>query len=136
MSVPLGPRRQEVRAGHPVIGPLVALVLLLAGCGADSPAEQLPFTGAEVSVRAVNIAFEPAELKLPPGVPLRIVLDDADDGILHNVRVFQGDRELGKSPMVTGPGRTEVRFGPLPSARYQFTCDVHPNMIGTLIVAP
>jgi plastocyanin len=29
-----------------------------------------------------------------------------------------------------------VRFGPLSAARYQFACDVHPSMIGTLVVTP
>jgi plastocyanin len=37
---------------------------------------------------------------------------------------------------VSGPATTEVRFGPLAPARYQFTCEVHPNMLGTLIVTP
>ena len=77
---------------------------------------------------AVNIAFDPAELALPAGGPLRIVLDNQDSGVPHNVKVFLGDREIAKSPIVTGPATTEVRFGPLPpaatssSARSTRTC--------------
>ena len=37
---------------------------------------------------------------------------------------------------MTGPATTEVRFGPLPPATYQFMCTVHPNMLGTLTVTP
>ena len=125
---------------HPVVAVLAVLAaavlaVLVGGCGSGSSIDA-PFTGATAQLRADNVAFEPAELTLPAGVPLRIVLDNADEGIPHNVRVFQGEQELGKSPIVTGPARTEVRFGPLEPARYQFVCDVHPSMIGTLVVTP
>jgi plastocyanin len=114
---------------------LLAVAVLVAGCGSGSSIDA-PFAGAAAELRADSLAFEPAELTLPAGVPLRIVLDNLDQGIPHNVRVFQGELELGKSPIVTGPARAEVRFGPLSAARYQFTCDVHPSMIGTLVVTP
>jgi plastocyanin len=114
---------------------LLVLTVLVAGCGSGSSIDA-PFDGATAELRADNLAFEPGELTLPAGVPLRIVLDNLDEGIPHDVRVFQGEQELGKSAIVTGPARTEVRFGPLTAARYQFTCDVHPSMIGTLVVTP
>jgi plastocyanin len=120
-----------------VVG-LVALAVaagVVAGCG-SAAGSLTPFVGSEATVRAVNVAFEPTEITLPAGAPLRIVLDNQDGGVPHNVKVLQGDLELGKSPTVTGPAQTEVRFGPLAAARYQFVCDVHPNMIGTLIVGP
>lgn len=113
-----------------------ALTVALAGaCEAGSPV-QPPFVGASVVVQAANIAFAPTEITLPAGTPLRIVLDNQDAGIPHDIRVFQGDREIAKSATVSGPAQTEVRFGPLPAARYQFACDVHPSMVGTLIVTP
>ncbi len=113
---------------------LAALLAALAGCGAGGT--DAPFTGASVTLRAVGIAWEPTSLTLPAGTPLRIVLQNDDEGIPHNVRVFQGERTFGTSPTVTGIETTEVRFGPLTAARYQFVCDVHPNMIGTLVVTP
>ena len=106
----------------------------LSGCG--STPDPLPFVGQTADVRAVNIEFEPVELTLPAGPSLRIVLDNQDSGVPHNVKVLAGDREIAKSPVVTGPATTEVRFGPLPPARYQFICEIHPNMLGTLTVTP
>ena len=113
---------------------LALATLLLAACGSTPDAG--PFAGKSADVTAVNVAFDPAEITLPTGVPLRIVLDNQDVGVPHNVRVFTGDQEIAKSPTVSGPATTEVRFGPLAPARYQFTCEVHPNMLGTLIVTP
>ena len=113
----------------------IAATAALAGCGSTAT-DALPFVGQTATVTAVNIAFDPVELALPAGGPLRIVLDNQDSGVPHNVKVFLGDREIAKSPIVTGPATTEVRFGPLPPASYQFICDVHPNMLGTLVVSP
>jgi plastocyanin len=107
----------------------------IAGCS-SATTDALPFVGQTASVTAINIAFDPVELALPAGGPLRILLDNQDSGVPHNVKVFLGDREIAKSPIVTGPATTEVRFGPLPPASYQFICEVHPNMLGTIVVTP
>ena len=115
---------------------LLGAVLLAALAGCGSGGIDAPFTGASVTLRAIGIAWEPTSLTLPANTPLRIVLQNDDEGIPHNVRVFQGEQVFGTSPTVTGIATTEVRFGPLPAARYQFTCEVHPNMIGTLVVTP
>lgn len=117
------------------LGLAVAGSAVLAGCGSTT-ADVLPFVGQTASVTAINITFDPVALTLPAGGPLRIVLDNQDSGVPHNVKVIAGDREVGKSPIVTGPATTEVRFGPLPPASYQFICEVHPNMLGTLVVTP
>jgi hypothetical protein len=37
-----------------------------------------PVRGAEATVTAVNISFDPVEISLPAGTPLRIVLDNQD----------------------------------------------------------
>ena len=108
--------------------------LLVAAC---SPApDAAPFVGKEAVVQAINVTFDPVEITLPTGAPLRIVLDNRDAGVPHDVKVFQGNTNIAQSPVVTGPATTEVRFGPLAPARYQFMCTVHPTMLGTLIVTP
>ena len=114
---------------------LVVLLAALAGCGSGGGIEG-PFTGASVTLRAVGVAWEPTSLTMPANTPLRIVLQNDDEGIPHNVRVFQGEQVFGTSPTVRGIATTEIRFGPLPAARYQFVCDVHPDMIGTLVITP
>jgi plastocyanin len=113
---------------------LAASVALTVGaCSTPAPVDP-NFAGAQATVTAVNITFKPAEVTLPSGTPLRIVLDNRDSGVPHDIRVFQGDHEIARSPVVTGPALTEVRFGPLAPGRYQFQCTIHPSMIGTLII--
>jgi plastocyanin len=116
---------------------LPVLALLVAACGGPpAPVDAGPFTGEEATVRAVNIAYDPVAISLPSGIPLRLVLDNRDNGVPHDIKVLQGDKSFGQSPVVTGPATTEVRFGPLPAASYQYMCTVHPNMTGTLVVTP
>lgn len=112
---------------------VVCLAALVTACSQPAAVSQ-PFEGAQVTITAVNITFDPVEVTLPSGTPLRIILDNQDAGVPHDIRVFQGDHEIARSPVVAGPGTTEVRFGPLPPARYQFQCTIHPSMLGTLIV--
>jgi len=111
---------------------VVALALLLGACTSAPPLAS--FTGQTITVVAVGIAFQPNVIQLPAGRPLRIVLDNQDSGVPHDVHVFQGDTDYGTSSTVTGPGQTEVRFGPLTPGTYQFACTVHPAMTGTLTI--
>ena len=113
----------------------VLVALLVAACS-TAPPPAAPFTGETVTVVAIGLAFQPNEVKLPAGQPLRIILDKKDAGVPHNIHVFQGDTDLGRSATVTGPAQTEVRFGPLAAGTYQFACEVHPSMLGTITVGP
>ena len=126
------------RAAAIVALPL-ALSMLAAGCsasGASGGGVAASFDGATATVEAVNIQFEPDTITLPAGQPLRIILDNQDAGVPHDVHVFQGDTDVATSPVVTGPGQTEVRFGPLRADRYTFQCTIHPDMIGTVVITP
>jgi plastocyanin len=104
--------------------------------GGNGAAAIGPFDGASITVEAVNLQFEPAIATMPSGRPLRLVLDNKDAGVPHDIHVFQGDTDYGTSSIVIGPGLTEVRFGPLTAARYSFQCTVHPDMKGEIIVTP
>jgi hypothetical protein len=117
---------------------LFALVLMaaLAGCGSTAPTVEPSFAGGSATVEAIGLQFTELIVDLPAGVPLRLVLDNKDAGVPHDLRVFQGDTEYGKSAPVSGPGLAEVRFGPLPVGRYQFQCTIHPAMLGTVVVGP
>ena len=125
------------RAGRRAAAAVVGVSLLVVACGGPSvPVDAAPFTGEEATVAAVNIAYDPDEVKLPAGFPLRIVLDNRDGGVAHDIKVYQGATTIAQSPAVTGPATTEARFGPLTAGTYQFMCTVHTNMLGTLTVTP
>lgn len=116
---------------------LLGLSVLVAGCGSGAAiGPDASFAGADATIEAVDIQFEPDTVTLPAGQPLRLLLDNRDAGVPHDLHVFRGDQDVGTSPTIIGPGLTEVRFGPLTPGNYQFQCQIHPDMIGTLVVTP
>jgi len=120
---------------RPVIGLFVLVLLIAAACSQAKPVPVDPnFDGAQATIRASNIAFDPSDITLPAGTPLRIILDNQDSGVPHDIRIANGDQQIGLSPTVTGPAQTEVRFGPLEPGTYQLTCTIHPAMKATLAI--
>lgn len=115
---------------------LLGLSAVVAACGAGSTGPDAPFAGVGTTIEAVNVQFEPDTVSLPAGQPLRLILDNKDAGVPHDLHVFDGDRDIGTSATIVGPGLTDVRFGPLQAGNYQFQCQIHPNMIGTLVITP
>jgi plastocyanin len=140
-------RRRHPTTTHRTWALVVALALAFAGCssgdtpgtgdaGGNGATAVGPFNGSTITVQAIDIQFEPDTITMLSGQPLRIVLDNQDAGVPHDIHVFQGDTDYGTSTIVTGPGLTEIRFGPLSPARYTFACTIHPDMAGTLVVTP
>ena len=123
---------------HPRLCLLAAIsvaALLAGGCGAGTANPTAPFAGASITIQARGLAFSPDIVTAPANVPLRLVLDNQDQGVSDDLRVFQGGTELGRSPAVVGPGYASVELPPLAPGRYQFASTTHPDMIGTIIVA-
>ena len=119
---------------------LLALVVALpaAACteAERQEAVQAVVPAATTTISARNVAFEPTSVAMQSGVALRLVLQNDDAGIPHNILVRGGGTDIAKSEIVTGVARTELSFGPLPPGDYQFLCEVHPNMTGTLAIGP
>ena len=121
----------------PTLVPAILLALFaVAACGGAAATVDPSFGGSTATVRAVNVAFETTQVTLPAGQPLRIILDNADAGVPHDVAISKDGSEVARSAIVTGPARTEVRFGPLTTGTYKFACTVHPAMTGTLTITP
>ena len=110
----------------------------LGGCGqvVDQAAAELAGSRPSVTVLARDLAFQPATLTLPEGVPLRIELRNLDAGVPHDLLIHQVDWQIAKTEIVTGVAATSVDFGPLAAATYVYSCEVHPNMTGTLTITP
>ncbi len=114
---------------------LFAAAILVVACGQGGGGPLASFDGASITIQARDLAFNPDIVTAPANVALRLVLDNQDQGVPHNLHVFQGDTDFGKSPTVVGPGYTSIELPPLAPGRYQFACTIHPDMIGTVIVA-
>ncbi len=119
---------------HLLAAPL-AVALLAGGCGSGVAGPNASFAGVSITIEARGLAFNPDIVTAPADMPLRLVLDNQDQGVSDNLRVFQGDTELGQSPAVVGPGYVSIELRPLSPGRYQFASTLHPDMIGTIIVA-
>jgi plastocyanin len=83
---------------------------------------------------ARNIAYDQASLTLAPGAPIQLTFQNADAGIPHNLHISGSGQDVVKGDIVTGPASQTFAIGPLQPGGYDFVCDVHPNMKGTITV--
>ena len=111
------------------------------GPAVPGPGDPTPVAGQAagpgIVITARDISFEPVAVTATAGVPFTLVMDNRDDGIPHGIAVKGMDgTAIAKGEIVTGPARTELAVAPLVAGAYQFTCVVHPNMVGTITVTP
>lgn len=96
-----------------------------AGSGGCRAAE-----GGEVTIVAKNIAWDTDCLEAPAGEPLTIIVDNQDRGLPHNIHLT--DAPGGpKTELEPGLVTQELEVT-LDAGSYQYLCDIHPNMVGTL----
>ena len=70
-------------------------------------------------------------LQAPAG-PLTIEVDNRDDGQNHNVHLPDAPGSPA-TDLEQGPSRQELDVDLAPGS-YEYLCDIHPNMVGTLTV--
>ena len=70
-------------------------------------------------------------LQAPAGA-LTIVVDNQDDGENHNLHLPTAP-DSPATDLTQGPSTTELGVT-LEAGTYEFICDIHPNMAGTLMV--
>lgn len=111
----VGPQKEEVEA---------AAVTLVAG------------------PKASTEGFEQTNLTFPADAPVDLELDNEEQGVGHNVDIFQQDpadnpdqTPLFDGALITGPATTTYKVTPLSEGSYFFYCKVHPStMTGTIEV--
>jgi len=106
--------------------PLTPLLVLAAGgCGDDDDTPGRTVTvesGTTVKVVADEYSFDPETIVLEGGGELTVELDN--EGVLaHNLRVFDGETDVGGTPTFVGgdprPGTVKVEPG-----EYELICTV------------
>lgn len=116
--------------------------LIVAACGGDVPSPNDPAAAGpiEITLVAQGIAYDPVGVAVPAGVPLRVILDNRDPGVPHNVRLMAGPGfsiEVAKTEVVVGPAELPPMILPgLVPGAYRFMCEVHPIMVTDLKVDP
>jgi plastocyanin len=123
---------------------LVALAIISAACsggsGASAPAASPPAASAPAAsapagdaivVVAKDLKFSTASITAPADEPFQIVLDNQDSQP-HNIAIKDATgAEKFKGEIVTA---TTVTYDvpALAAGPYEFWCEVHPDMKGTL----
>lgn len=113
---------------------LFAGVLLFAGVPA--PAQTLPLGPGPVIVSTAGALYAPYTVVVPKGMSLRLI--QLDPTVRHDVvsrYVIKGrpmfatkaTLEFGQTQLVRGVERLRPAF-------YPFTCSIHPEMFGQLVV--
>jgi plastocyanin len=118
------------------------------GGGTDTETEAPDGGGASTEltltapVGASNDGVAETTLTAPADTPFTITFDNQDDGIPHNVQIFEGDDTSGTpvfapegNELVTGPDTVVYEVPALAAGSYTFNCLSHPTtMVGTLTV--
>ncbi len=105
------------------VAALAALVAAPAPVRADEP---LTFR-----TQIKNHAFDPAELTVPAGKRLVLIVHNADDTPAE----FES-RELGAEKVISAGREATIRVGPLAAGRYPFIDEFHQDQArGALIAA-
>jgi plastocyanin len=122
--------------------PLVALVVLIAGCASHTTPTPVPVPltgGNNITVTASGMAFDTSTITVSAGAHLTITFINNDNGVPHNIAfytssaattlIYQGARTTGVSTV------TYTFDAPTTPGTYFFRCDVHPTtMTGSFIV--
>ena len=95
----------------------------------------VPGQGAALEISAKGTAFSTKALEATAGQPFSIDFANNDD-IPHNVAIYDGDKELFRGEIITGPKTITYAVDALPAGEYTFICDVHPipAMTGKLTI--
>ncbi len=115
----------------------LASVVAISACGDDGGSATTTTVGCKdaedgrVTLVAVDLRWDTDCLRAEPG-PLTIEVDNGEEGVNHNVHL----------PDAPGSPATELEPGPvtqeldvdLAAGSYEYLCDLHPNMVGTLTV--
>ena len=92
---------------------------------------------ATASVAAENTTFVPSSLSWAANTEVALTFDNRDDAAVagqHNVSIYDGDTALFQGELTSGPTVVEYPLPPMEAGTFEFRCDVHPQMIGTVEV--
>jgi plastocyanin len=103
-----------------------------APTAASSADASAPASGG-TTVVAKDIAYQPTSLSIPANTATTITFDN-QDAAPHNIAIKDASgAQVFKGEIVTQQ-KIDYNVNALPAGAYQFWCEVHPNMTGTLTV--
>ncbi len=115
---------------------VLALAAVLSACGgAASGGPSVDPAAADVSITAVDMAFDASTITAPAGESFSLVLIN-EDAMPHNVAIYTDatkSEKLFEGDLVTD-GTAVYEIPALAAGEYFFDCSLHPDMTGTLVV--
>jgi uncharacterized membrane protein len=125
------------------VGLLVILWLMIfkptLGFGGDLAAECPEAPPEAVAVCALDDqSFVQDRIDAAPNTPFDIVFANLDEGVQHNVAIYQDDSAEGSlfvGDLIAGSETVTYEVPALDPGEYFFRCDVHPQMNGSVEVA-
>ena len=92
---------------------------------------------ATASVAAAGTAFDPTTLSWSADTEVTLTFDNRDPVDVagpHNVSIYDGDAALFQGELIDGPSTIDYTIPPMQAGTFEFRCDVHPTMVGTVEV--
>ncbi|HVD69633.1 MAG TPA: cupredoxin domain-containing protein [Actinomycetota bacterium] len=111
-------------------------VIAKPGSGGGPSGDQGGGAGSP-TIAAQGTAFNTSELAFKAETPTPLVFDNQDDAAVtgpHNLSIYDGDAALFTGDLINGPQQVTYDIPALKPGEYQFHCDVHPDMAGTVTV--
>jgi len=114
----------------------LAMAAILAACGSTSASQPAADPAdADVTITSVDMEFEQTTVTVAAGEAFTMALVN-EDSMPHNVAIYtdsSASDELFIGEYVTD-GTIVYDIPALEPGEYFFRCDLHPDMVGTLIV--
>ncbi len=101
----------------------IAAVLLIASASAQA-------ADPEVALRIRNHVFTPAEVRVPAGQKIKLVVDNQDD----TAEEFES-HELNREKMIPPKSRANILIGPLKPGSYPFFGEFNAKTARGVIIA-
>jgi plastocyanin len=121
----------HARAAAIVLATAVAAVAACGSGGDEGLASEPVPADPDAVIRAEAMAFDPDAVEVPADEPVTLVIDNRDDGVAHNLHVNDVP-EPNRTPLERGESQRALTVT-LPAGEYEFVCDIHPAMTGTIV---
>ena len=92
---------------------------------------------AAASIAAEGTVFDRTTLTWSADTGVSLTFDNRDPVDvtgLHNVAIYDGETALFQGELISGPTTVEYTVPPMEAGTFEFRCDAHPEMTGTVEV--